>query len=183
MPPINRRSEQPFVPPKTPQGYNGAQGFYVFVPISNFGGATIAASGKHRKAKQVAVPPLLSLPAPAEQRLASIETFGQVAEEWFTTNSPRWVETYRVRLRSRLDEDLKRELAEHNIADIQPLDMLKTIRRIEERGAVESAKRILHMASSIFRYGVATSRCFRDPTSDIKGALRPPLPAKRRVLS
>jgi integrase len=37
------------------------------------------------------------------------------------------------------------------------------------------------MASSVFRYGVATGRCFRDPTADIKGALRPPLPAKRRT--
>lgn len=35
------------------------------------------------------------------------------------------------------------------------------------------------MASSISRYGVATGRCLRDPKSDIKGALRPPLPAKR----
>lgn len=55
------------------------------------------------------------------------------------------------------------------------------IRKVEQRGAVESAKRILNMASSVFRYGVATGHCLRDPTSDIKGALRPPLPPKRRT--
>jgi integrase len=60
------------------------------------------------------------------------------------------------------------------------LEVLHTIRKIENRGAIESAKRILHMASSVFRYGVATNRCYRDPTVDIRGALRPPRPAKSR---
>jgi integrase len=115
-----------------------------------------------------------------ERPLASVETFYTVAEEWFETNSSRWVETYRSRLRSRLNEDLLSELGDRNIAEIQPFDVLETIRKIEKRGAIESAKRILNMASSVFRYGVATSRCYRDPTIDIKGALRPPLPAKPR---
>jgi integrase len=91
-----------------------------------------------------------------------------------------WVETYRSRLRSRLNDDLLSELGDRSISEIQPLDVLETVRKIEERGAVESAKRILNMASSVFRYGVATNRCYRDPTIDIKGALRPPLPAKPR---
>jgi integrase len=115
-----------------------------------------------------------------ERPLASVETFFVVAEEWFETNSSRWVETYRSRLRSRLNDDLLSELGSRNIAEIQPLDMLEAIRKIEQRGAIESAKRILNMASSVFRYGVATSRCHRDPTIDIKGALRPPHPANPR---
>jgi integrase len=79
-----------------------------------------------------------------------------------------------------LNDDLLSELGDRSISEIQPLDMLETVRKIEERGAIESAKRILNMASSVFRYGVATSRCYRDPTIDIEGALRPPLPTKPR---
>jgi len=109
------------------------------------------------------------------------ESFRKVAEDWFKTNEERWVDTYRVRLRSRLDEDLISKLGSWNIGEIRPLDILAVIRKIEDRGAIESAKRILNMASSVFRYGVATGHCSRDPTSDIKGALRPPLLPKRRT--
>jgi hypothetical protein len=38
---------------------------------------------------------------------------------------------------------------------------------------MEMAKRVMQMASAIFRFGVATSRCRRDPTADLKGALKP----------
>ena len=183
MRPSNRRTQQPHVPPKSPIGYNGAEGFYLFVPASGFGLQAVPAlagakPGKKARSKNAKLP---QLRAPAMERsLASVETFYDVAEEWFEINSTRWVETYRSRLRSRLNDDLLTELGDRNIAEIQPLDVLATIRKIEQRGAVESAKRILNMASSVFRYGVATSRCHRDPTIDIKGALRPPLPAKAR---
>lgn len=179
----NRRSQQPFVPAKSSLGYNGAEGFYLFVPASGFGlhaipavkGRTPSKKGRGKKGRPTQLRPSLM-----ERPLASIDTFYTVAEEWFETNCSRWVETYRCRLRSRLNDDLLSELGGRNIAEIQPLEVLDAIRKIEKRGAVESAKRILHMASSIFRYGVATSRCHRDPTADIKGALRPPLPAKPR---
>lgn len=183
MRPSNRRTQQPFVPSKSPIGYNGADGFYLFVPATGFGlqsaptGQT-AKAGKKAGAKRAPPPQLQS--SFMERPLASVDTFYTVAEEWFETNSSRWVESYRSRLRARLNDDLLSELGNRNIAEIQPLDVLEVIRKIEQRGAIESAKRILNMASSIFRYGVATSRCYRDSTIDIKGALRPPLPAEPR---
>jgi integrase len=183
MRPSNRRTQQPFVSPKSPIGYQGADGFYLFVPAAGFGLQAIpmGLGPKHAKKSRGKVPAPPQLRPPIMERpLASVDTFFTVAEQWFETNSSRWVETYRCRLRSRLNDDLLSELGNRNIAEIQPLDVLETIRKIEKRGAVESAKRILNMASSVFRYGVATSRCHRDPTIDIRGALRPPLPAKPR---
>jgi integrase len=59
--------------------------------------------------------------------------------------------------------------------------MLDAIRKIEARGAIEMAKRVMQMASEIFRYGVATARCRRDPTADVRGALKPKPPAKHRT--
>ena len=47
-------------------------------------------------------------------------------------------------------------------------------RRIEERGALQSAHRVLQTCGQIFRYGVATGRAERDPTADLRGALAPP---------
>jgi integrase len=182
--PNNRRSERSFKKPAPT--YSGGEGFYIFVP-ANGGGIAHPGSGPPpvdadviQRAK-AAIAPFIERTQPPKHLSAPQETFASVANEWFDINQDRWVETYRCRLRSRLDEDLLAELGNSFIDEIEPLTLLATMRGIEQRGAVESAKRILNMASSVFRYAVATGRCLRDPTADIKGALRPPLPPKRRT--
>jgi integrase len=104
-----------------------------------------------------------------------------VAEEWFSLNENRWVKIYSSRLRGRLEGDLLPALGTRPIAQIEPLEILEAIRKIEKRDAVEMAKRVMQMASGVFRYGVATGRCVRDPTVDLRGALMPPRAAKRRT--
>lgn len=173
----NRRSQQPYVP--SSPVHNAGEGYYVFVPADAFAGAHQDYERGIYSSVSIHSRPDFSQTA-AGLPLAR-ETFRSVAEEWFQINHERWVETYRVRLRSRLDNDLLANLGSYLIADIRPLDVLAVMRKIEGRGAIESAKRILNMASSVFRYGVATGRCSRDATADIKGALRPPVPAKRRT--
>jgi hypothetical protein len=116
-----------------------------------------------------------------EKLIAAGNTFEAVADEWFETNNGRWVPSYSCRLRSRLDDDLMPALGKRPIAEIEPADVLDAIRKIEGRDAIEMAKRVMQMASAIFRFGVATSRCRRDPTADLKGALRPAMAAKRRT--
>jgi integrase len=116
-----------------------------------------------------------------ERLIAAGNTFGAVAEEWFENNSERWVGSYSSRLRSRLDADLLPVLSSRPIAEITPLEVLDVIRKIEKRDAIEMAKRVMQMASGVFRYGVATARCARDPTVDLKGALRPTKATKHRT--
>lgn len=60
------------------------------------------------------------------------------------------------------------------IADIEPVEVLHAVRKIEARGNLESARRALQLASGVFRYAVATTRLRSDPTRDLKGALRSP---------
>lgn len=60
------------------------------------------------------------------------------------------------------------------IADIEPADVLIAVRRIEGKGKLESARRTLQLAGSVFRYAVATARLKSDPTRDLKGALTSP---------
>ena len=153
MRPSNRRTQQPFVPP-TPT-HNGGEGFYIFVPSSALSAAASSAItlGNIPSPSEALVEAPPSAPPPST---TSTLTFGDVAEEWFQINQERWVETYRVRLRNRLDEDLVAVFGAWRISEIRPLDLLSAMRKIENRGAVETAKRILNMASSVFRYGVAT---------------------------
>lgn len=60
------------------------------------------------------------------------------------------------------------------IAEIEPIDVLAAVRRIESKGKLESARRTLQLASAVFRYAVATARLRSDPTRDLKGALTSP---------
>jgi len=60
------------------------------------------------------------------------------------------------------------------ITEIEPADVLAALRKVESKGNLESAKRMQQLASSVFRYAVATTRLKSDPTRDLRGALTAP---------
>jgi integrase len=64
-------------------------------------------------------------------------------------------------------------MGNRRIAEIKPVELLATLRKVEERGAVETADRGLMLCRQVWRYGVATGRVERDITTDLKGALSP----------
>lgn len=74
--------------------------------------------------------------------LATANTYQPVANEWFEANQNRWVKSYSLRLRSRLDDDLLPSPGKRPIAEIEPWEVLDTIRKIESRDAIEMAKRV-----------------------------------------
>ena len=57
------------------------------------------------------------------------------------------------------------------IHEIEPIDVLGAVRKIEAKGQLESARRTLQLAGAVFRYAVATARLKSDPTRDLRGAL------------
>jgi integrase len=108
-------------------------------------------------------------------------TLEEVGREWFQNNVSTWAPSYKGRLRSRLETYLLEHLGSRPISSISPPEMLEVIRKIEVRDARETARRILRIASAVFRYGIATGRCTQDPTASLKGALRPPKKVKHRA--
>jgi hypothetical protein len=122
--PINRRSEPPFK--KSVPTHNGGEGFYIFVPAGGSGfsqpgsGPPPLDADAIRRA-QTAIAPFIERGQPRKSLASPQATFEFVANEWFEINKERWVETYRCRLRSRLDEDLLIELGGLFIDEIEPL--------------------------------------------------------------
>jgi integrase len=57
------------------------------------------------------------------------------------------------------------------ITDILPKDILECLRRVEDRGTIETVHRTLQICDQVFRYAVATGRAERDITPDLRGAL------------
>jgi integrase len=101
------------------------------------------------------------------------DTFKVVALEWFGKQEPHWSEGHAVRAKRQFERDLFPWLGERRLAEIEPVELLATIRKVEERGALETADRGLLLARQVWRYGVATGRVNRDITADLKGALSP----------
>ena len=59
------------------------------------------------------------------------------------------------------------------VAEVSAPILLTALRRIENRGAIETAHRALQNCGQIFRYAIATGRAERDPSPDLRGALSP----------
>lgn len=104
---------------------------------------------------------------------AVANSFEAVAREWLTKHSPGWAKSHADKIIRRLENDVFPWLGSRPIADILAPDLLTTVRRIEGRGAVDTAHRALQNCGQIFRYAVATGRALRDPTGDLRGALPP----------
>ena len=101
------------------------------------------------------------------------DSFKVVALEWYEKQEPHWSEAHATRAKRQLERDLFPWLGERRLGDIEPVELLATLRKVEERGAVETADRGLMLARQVWRYGVATGRVGRDITADLKGALSP----------
>ena len=118
---------------------------------------------------------------PSERRKAvnaakgdrAANSFEVVAREWFAKFKPNWVDSHSDRIIKRLERDLFPWIGGKPIAELGASDLLACMRRIEARGAVETAHRALQNCGQVFRYAVATGRAERDPTGDLRGALPP----------
>lgn len=118
---------------------------------------------------------------PAENRKATkaakVERAGNsfevIAREWYAKNSPSWAENHGKRIIQRFERDLFPWIGGRPIAEITAPELLAVLRRIEARGAVETAHRAHQNCGQVFRYAIATGRAERDPSPDLKGALPP----------
>ncbi len=114
---------------------------------------------------------------PSDIRKAESETpsesFEAVAREWFNKHRHNWVETHASRQMQRLENDVFPWIGAMPISKIEPPALLQVLRRVENRGVLETAHRIRSICGQIFRYAVASGYTARDPSADLKDALPP----------
>jgi integrase len=109
----------------------------------------------------------------AEKAERATSGFEVVAREWFAKYSPSWAPSHADKIINRLENDVFPWVGKRPIAEITAPELLKMLRRIEGRGALDTAHRAHQNCGQIFRYGIATGRASRDPAADLKGALPP----------
>jgi integrase len=107
------------------------------------------------------------------QQIVEDGLFENVAIEWFTKHSPNWKKSHSDKIIGRLKADVFPWIGKRPMNEINPPELLAVIRRIEARGALETAHRVLANCGQIWRYGVATGRAERNQAADLRGALPP----------
>lgn len=107
-------------------------------------------------------------------------SFEVIAREWHGKFKRTWSEAHAARTLERLDRDLFPWIGQRPINDLKPYDLLQVLRRIEDRGALETAHRARFCCGQVFRYAVATGRADRDIAADLRGAL-PPVKTKHHA--
>ena len=112
----------------------------------------------------------------AAVRAEVTNSFEVVAREWFDKYKDSWVPHHSSKILSRLENDVSPFIDGKAVGSVTAPELLEALRRIEARGAVETAHRTLQNCGQIFRYAIATGRAERDITADLRDALAPVKP-------
>lgn len=134
------------------------------------------ARAKHAEARKL----LAAGIDPGEQRKAEKaagaeragNSFEVIAREWLAKQG--WVPGYKDKVAAWMQNDVFPYIGARAVAELAAPDFLRVARRIEERGAIESAHRIMQNCGQVMRYAIATGRADRNPVADLKGALSAP---------
>jgi integrase len=102
-------------------------------------------------------------------------SFKALALEWFAIKTPHWSSDHIYRVDSILNKELFPHVGNRSVGEITAPDLLACLRRVESRGAIETAHRVKQVAGQVFRYAVASGKAERDPSADLKDALATPI--------
>lgn len=129
-----------------------------------------------RKAAKAAAADKRQAQALADAGLPPADSFEAVAREWLgKVHGAKVSDGHADRTRIRLEQDVFPWLGRRPVGSIKPSEVLACLRRVEDRGAIETAHRVKQACGQVFRYAVATGKygCEQDPSAALREALTP----------
>lgn len=102
----------------------------------------------------------------------SAETFEIIAREWHEQKKGTWKLNHANSVLQSLEREVFPYIGNRELNKLTPPDMLAVIRRIEHRGALDIAARVLGRCNNVFKYAVQTGRATHNPTSDLSGTIK-----------
>jgi hypothetical protein len=116
------------------------------------------------------------------EKLSNANTFRAIAEEWLALQKDKLhVRTY-DKAKYQLESFVYPRLGDTPITKITAPDLLAALRKVEVRGAHETAHRTKQRCGQIFRYAIATGRAETDVSVHLRGALAPVVTNNRAAL-
>lgn len=118
---------------------------------------------------------------PTEQRKVDKHTdehrtatsFEAVAREWHIQMSPKWTEHTQKKNIRILELNAFPWIGMRKIDEVTVPELLACIRRVKDRGLLDTAHRLREIAGQVLRYGIQTGRCERNIAVDLRGAIPP----------
>ena len=104
---------------------------------------------------------------------SAVATFEKVAREWHEFQSPRWVPVHASDVIRSLENEVFPHLGSVPMKEIDAPLVLAVLRKVEKRGALETAKRVRQRMSAVFVHGISTGLCDADPAAIVTKALKP----------
>ena len=102
------------------------------------------------------------------------DTFKTVALEWYAKQSPQWSASHAERSFRQLERDLFPWIGNRPMLEIHAMELLAALQKVEERGAVETADRVLMLARQVWEYWLPTTTSTqRNITEGLKARLTP----------
>lgn len=112
--------------------------------------------------------------AKAAQQENAENTFEAIAREWHKSKADRWSLRYRDEIIDTFEKDIFPYIGKRPIAEIKPLELLETLRKMEKRGALEKMRKVRQRCGEVYRYAIITGRAEYNPAPDLATALTPP---------
>ncbi|EBA1889478.1 TPA: tyrosine-type recombinase/integrase [Salmonella enterica subsp. houtenae serovar [1],40:z4,z23:-] len=101
-----------------------------------------------------------------------VNSFEGVCLEWQATRLPQWSEIYAADTKRLFERDVFPVLGKRPIGDIQPLELLELLRKIEARGANELATKVRRRCGEVYAYAIVTGRAKYNPARDLATAMQ-----------
>lgn len=110
---------------------------------------------------------------------ARANTFEVLARTWFAVQEGRWTPIHARDVIQSLENEVFPWLGSLPVCEIDEPMVLTVLRKIEKRGAIETAHRVRQRVSAVFVHAIAEGAATRDPAASVGKALKP-VPRKRR---
>ena len=142
---------------------------------------SLAAARKAREAARAQLdqgidPAMHKRLAKATAGQAAANTFEATTREFHQVQRSGWSEGYAHKWLRLMEKNLFPLIDPLPLLEITPPVLLEALPIIEGKGIHDTAHTLRQQAGQVFRYGIQTGRCERDPVPDLKGALRPYTP-------
>jgi integrase len=99
-------------------------------------------------------------------------TFEAVARDWLKKTAAKRAKVTQQKIKTWLEKDAFPFIGKMPISTIGPRDVLdRVVRKVEARGAIDTAHRLKQLCGQVFRYAVVTGVAERDVTADLRDAL------------
>ncbi len=100
------------------------------------------------------------------------KSFRFIALEWIEQQREAWSKDHAKSVLDTLQNDVFMAIGEQPVDTITPPEILSILRKIEKRGSLEIARKVLQRTSAVFRYAIQTGRATYNPAADMQGVLK-----------